>query len=447
MSRRSVDFTIIRFCILFFIGLANALPIPLSGSVLSIWLSEAGFEKDLIGLFALLGLPLTIKCLWSLPINTFTLPFFRSSPRKGWMIFALLGMILSLLGMSFINPSDNPWTLAFCLVVLSSFTGCLYIVGLSYELESVSEKDYSVGSAFVVTGYRIGLLCAGAGALYLSYLWDWSWMFRCMSLLLALGCLFILMQPEPHRSKETLEAKRQQFIHYQSFFHGFWHEIIVQPCKCFFQRKDWKLILLIILTFKLGDHLAKSMTGPFYLSLGFNKADLALASKMWGFAATILGALAAGYYFKGKDPLSASVTTGLIHACTLGCYYVLSLIGKSFSGLYITVALENFTGGMAMTTFIFLLWRVCDKRYAPLQYALLWSFFSFKSDILACVGGLLATFCAWNIFFLLIFTVGLLSAVVVWNKLRIREECFKKEKPIPGGVFAVSPGFQPGVRK
>lgn len=340
------------------------------------------------------------------------------------MVFALLGMIFSLLGMSFITPSAHPWLLAICLAFLSLFTGCLYIVGLSYELESVDEKDYSLGSAFVVTGYRIGLLCAGAGALYLSFLWDWSWMFRFMSFLLAVGCVLILMQPEPNKSKETLEAKRKQFVHYKSIFYGFWQEIIAQPCKCFFQRADWKLVLLILVTFKLGDHLAKSMTGPFYLSLGFNKADLALASKMWGFAATILGALTAGYYFKGKDPLMASVTTGIIHACTLGCYYILSLIGKSFAGLYITVALENFTGGMAMTVFIFLLWKVCDKRYAPLQYALLWSFFSFKSDILACFGGVVATFCSWSVFFLIIFSVGFTSALVVWNKIRTHSFSF-----------------------
>ncbi len=362
-----------------------------------------------------------------MPINYFTVPFFRASPRKGWLLFALVGMMGCFIGMSYVDPSNNPWALASCLFLLSCFGGCLYIAGLSYELESIDENEYSIGSAFVVTGYRIGLLCAGAGALYLSYVWDWSWMFRAAALLLGMGCIFILWQPEPYKSKETLYSKKKKFAAYPSFAYGFWHEIILQPCKCFLQRGDWKLILLIIVTFKLGDHLTKSMSGPFYLSLGFNKADLALAAKMWGFAATILGAMTAGYYFKGRDPLRSSAITGFIHACTLGCYYVLSLIGKSFYGLYLTVAIENFTGGMAMTVFIYLLWKVCDKRYAPLQYAILWSFFSFKSDILACLGGLLAATLTWSSFFLLVFSIGLVSAAAVWHKLKEKRHFFSPQ--------------------
>jgi PAT family beta-lactamase induction signal transducer AmpG len=411
----------IRLAILFFIGLANALPIPLSGSVLSIWLSEAGFQKDIIGLFALLGLPQTLKCLWTLPVDHLTIPFFKNSPRKGWMIFALLGMLLSILAISFIEPSDQPWPLALALLFLSAFTGCLYIVGLSYELESIEEKNYSMGSAIIVTGYRIGLLCAGAGALYIAFLWNWAWMFRCMAALLAAGCVIIFLQPEPYKSREVLAAKKKLFINYPSVVQGFWNEVILQPCQLLLQRKDWKVIVLILISFKIGDHLAKSMAGPFYLSLGFNKVDLALASKMWGFAATILGAFTAGYFFRKKDPLMSSALTGLIHACSLSCYYMLALAGKSYFGLYATVAIENFTGGMAMTVFIFLIWKVCDKRYAAMQYALMWSFFSFKSDIFACFGGLLATYCSWNIFFLITFFIGILSAFTVWKVVKSQE--------------------------
>lgn len=403
------------------------MPIPLSGSVLSIWLAEAGFGKDLIGLFALLGIPLSLKCLWVIPINRFTLPFFGSAPRKGWMLFAMIGMIATLLAMSFIEPAQHPWYLAYSLVSLALFTGCLYIVGLSYELESVEEKDYSLGSAFVVTGYRIGLLCAGAGALYLAYLWDWSSMFRLMASILAFGSVLIFLQPEPYKSKDLIEAKRKQFDTYPSLFKGFWHEIILEPCKLLFQRSDWKMLLIILLSFKMGDHLAKSMTGPFYLSVGFNKADLALATKMWGFAATIIGALFGGYFFKGRNPMMSSVVAGLIHACSLGCYYLLAVTGKSFSWLYLTVALENFTGGMAMTVFIALLWKMCDKRYAAMQYALIWSLFSIKSDLLAWVGGVLATHCSWPLFFAIIFVGGFTSSIIVLSIVRQRALIFIKE--------------------
>ena len=66
-----------------------------------------------------------------------------------------------------------------------------------------------------------------------------------------------------------------------------------------------------------------------------------------------------------------------------------------------------------MTAFIYMLWKVCDKRYAPVQYALLWSVFSFKGDILACLGGVIAAATSWNTFFFLVALCGLASSLVV----------------------------------
>lgn len=417
----------LRFLTLVFIGFANALPIPLMGSTLSIWLSEAGFDKAVIGSFALLGIPFSLKILWTPVVNLVSWPGFKDKPRKGWLLFALTGMALSLLGISFINPAHSSGALAFYLFLLSLFSGCLYIVGIAYELESLDETNYSVGSASVVTGYRIGLLSAGAGALYVSFLWDWSAMFQLMAALVALGGIFILFQPEPYKSQEILKEKQQQFASYSSLGHGFWHEVIVAPCRLFFQRRDWFLILALLLLFKLGDQLSGSMEGPFLLSLGFNKADLATASKLWGMAATVVGAFLAGAFLRGRDPFLSLGWIGMLHASSLGCYYVLALTGKFFVGLYVAVALQHLTGGMAMTVFIFFLWRMCDRRHAAVQYALLWSLFSLKANVVSFVGGMIAHNCAWTVFFGTVTCVGLVAATASWRCARVAQQQQKCE--------------------
>lgn len=408
----------LRFLTLVFIGFANALPIPLMGSTLSIWLSETGFDKAVIGSFALLGIPFSLKILWTPVVNLVTWPGFKDKPRKGWLLFALTGIALTLLTLSFIDPTHMSGSLASCLFMLSLFSGCLYIVGIAYELESLEETHYSVGSASVVTGYRIGLLCAGAGALYLSYLWNWSGMFQLMAALVALGAVFILFQPEPYKSHEVLKEKRQQFATYSSLGQGFWHEVIAAPCQLFFQRKDWQIVLALLMLFKLGDQLSTSMEGPFLLTLGFNKADLATASKLWGMAATVVGAFLAGAFLRGKDPFLSLGWIGLLHASSLGCYYVLALTGKFFLGLYVAVAAQHFTGGMAMTVFIFFLWRVCDRRHAAVQYALLWSLFSLKANVVACAGGVLAQNCSWTVFFGTVTCIGGIAAIASWQFAR-----------------------------
>lgn len=382
------------------------------GSTLSIWLTEAGFNKELIGTFALLGIPFSFKIIWTPFINQLCIPLFKDSPRKGWMFFALSGISFSLLAISFVDPALHPWALVGCLLTLAFFSSCLYIVGIAYELESLRDDQYGMGSFYVIAGYRLGLVCAGTGILYISYLWNWPIAFQCMAAFVLIGAIFVLIQPEPFKSKQILEEKRAAFAKYPSLLHGFWHETIYQPCRAFFQRSEWMIILLLLLTFKMGDHMAKSMEGPFYLSLGFNKAELAAASKLWGMAATIFGAFVAGYFVKGKDPLFVLALTGLIHACTLGLYYAFALIGKSMPFLYMSTAIGHFTGGISMTIFIFFLWKICDKSHAAVQYALLWSLFMMKSDLFSFFGGLIAAQVSWSTFFLSISIIGFASALL-----------------------------------
>jgi MFS transporter, PAT family, beta-lactamase induction signal transducer AmpG len=406
-----------------FIGLANALPVPLIGSNLSLYLAEKGFNIDTIGLFSLLGIPFSMKLLWSPIIDNFSPPFFSESPRKGWMLFALLGMIFSFFGMSLADPQTDLWLFVGSLFSLSAFTGCLYMVGLAYELESIDESKYSMGSASIVAGYRTGLLLAGAGVLYIAQLHSWPAAFMTMAITLLIGCIAILLQPEPYKSQSNLEIKRSQFALYPSLKQGFLHEIILKPCKLFFQRNDWVVILAVLLLFKVGNHMARAVEGPFYLSIGFDKADLALASKTWGFTTTILGALLAGMFLRKKNHKLSIALLGILHACSLLGYWLQALVGKSYFVLYLTVTAGNFTGGMAMTAFTFCLWKTCNKQYAATQYALFWSLFSLNTHLLSCFGGFLAASYSWKTFFFLTSVLGISSSLVLlaftWVQMKI----------------------------
>ncbi|MFV0340292.1 MAG: MFS transporter [Parachlamydiaceae bacterium] len=389
----------IRYLILTFIGFANALPIPFTGSTLSVYLTESGYGKEWIGFAALLAIPFSLKLLWSPLIDHYPAPFCKNKNRKGWMLFAIAGMTTSLIAMGSFSPEASFTPLALSLFSLSLFTGCLYMTGLHYELESLDRTEYGMGSSFVHGGYRVGLLAAGALALYLAYLWNWPAMFFIMAAVLASGGLLVLSSPEPERSAQILAEKERQWKSYGSTWALVKEEVLLAPCRSFFQRSDWKAILLLILAFKVGDQLSKNMEGPFYLSLGFNKADLALASKVWGFGATLTGALIAGLFLKNRRALPAAALLGILHAATISLNIPLYYAGKSYPLLYLASALENFTSGLAMSGFIYMLWRVVDKRYAATQYALLWSVFSFKGHLVTFLGGQLAATLSWEFFF------------------------------------------------
>jgi MFS transporter, PAT family, beta-lactamase induction signal transducer AmpG len=397
------------------------------GSNLSIWLSENGFTKETIGFFALAGLPFSLKILWSPIIDQIRLPFFKNSPRKGWLFFALATMGLSVLGLGFTDPKETPLLLLFCLLSLSLFSGCLHIIGLSYELEIQDEKLYSIGSATVISGYRIGLLCAGAFALYIAFLYGWQLMFLTLASLLFIASILVLFHPEPYKSAAILQAKKEQYSRYPSHLHGFWHEVILEPCKEFLKRNNIGLLLFFILLFKAPDQFFKQMEGPFYLDMGFDKQDLALASKLCGFIGTIAGAAIGGLFLRNKDPLRSSAAIGLVHTISLVFYWLhATLPAKSYPLLYATSAVTNFTGGMAMTAFIYLLWRLCNKKYASIQYTFLWSFYTFKGDFLAASGGIFAANSTWDHFFLMICLVGVAGALLAWQiAFKIQTSNFK----------------------
>lgn len=397
-----------RYLVFAFIGFANALPLPLSGSTLSIWLAENGLSNDIIGLFSLASLPFALKIFWTPLIDRLSIPFFKKTPRKGWLLFALLGMGLTLFSISQCDPpSHHPAFLALSIALLSAFTGCLYIVGVAYEIESLEEGQYGLGSAYVLCGYRLGLLAAGAGALYLSSLTSWPTVFQGGALCMLLGGLAIALLPEPRNSAHILKERRMQAT-------GFFRETLINPCKALFQKNRWPFILCLLLFFKNGDQLAKSVLGPFLLSLGFDKIELATAAKLWGMASTLLGALLMGLYLRKKDPLVWLGPIALIHALSLSTFFCLALLGKSLPFLYFTVALDHLTGGMAMACFIAVLWKVADRHCSALHYTLFWSLFSLKGDLNGCIGGILAFYLPWDLFFLNAFGFGLLSTMVIW---------------------------------
>lgn len=383
---------LLQYIALFFIGVINAFPHSLMGTTLSIWLTQIGFEKSTIGLFSLVHLPFTVRLIW-VPLTD------SRWRRKSWAMLTLTAMSLSLLGLSYVDVASYPKSFATLLMLLSFFTGGFYVTGIAYELECLDERHYSMGSAFVTTGYRIGLVLTGAGALYLSSFFCWSSLFRYAAAVpLCLG-IYLWLIPEPFRSQVVLEEKQRRVSQYSSKIYGLWQETLVKPCKSLFCRAEWQNILYLLLLFKSGNLMLKSMMGPFYLSLGLSVIEIASMIKIWGLTATIVGSLAGGVWFRGKDHFQAVMQLCLLNSVTLGAYFALTLVGKNYPLIYAVVTLEHFIRGLSITTFIFFLWRVCDKQYAAIQYAMLLSIYSIKGDLMACLGGFIAERMCWTNFF------------------------------------------------
>src|SRR5205814_10564542 len=104
-----------RVLIVLFLGFSAGLPLALSSSTLLVWMREAGVDLGVIGLFALVGTPYTIKFLWAPVVDALDVPLFCRllGRRRGWLVFAqgLLIIAIALLGLC--DPTRMHWYVVF----------------------------------------------------------------------------------------------------------------------------------------------------------------------------------------------------------------------------------------------------------------------------------------------------------------------------------------------
>ena len=93
---------------IFCLGLASGLPLALTASTLSIWMREAGVDLTSIGLFALVGVPYTIKFLWAPLVDQLSLPYLtkRFGRRRGWLFLTQSLLILAIILLGAGNPTE-----------------------------------------------------------------------------------------------------------------------------------------------------------------------------------------------------------------------------------------------------------------------------------------------------------------------------------------------------
>ena len=279
-----------RMLIALLMGFSSGLPLLLTGSVLQAWLKDGGIDLTRIGLFALVGLPYTLKFLWSPLFDRYALPLGR---RRGWMALMQLSVAGALLLLSMTQPAaDQLWLVMLAGLLVTFFAASQDIVIDAYRRESMAESELGLGSALYVNGYRVGMLLAGGGGLILADWMSFEAMYRLMAVFMAACVVVTLLAPEP-----PLPEGRPRNL----------REAVVLPFRDYFSRDGAWLILAFILLYKLGDTMASAMTTPFYLDLGYSKTEIGAVVKLFGFWATLAGGTLGGLWIRGHASRAVAV--------------------------------------------------------------------------------------------------------------------------------------------
>ncbi len=419
------------------LGMPMGLIFVLVMSTLQVWLTQAGLTKTTIGLFGLVALPNALKFLWAPIIDHVHLPVLARflGQRRSWAVFFQIGLIISLIGLGTTNPSQDIEMMIFFLILVSFFGASQEIVLDAFRIELLTPHEYAVGISMNVLGYRIGGILSGAGALYIADFYGWFYAYLFMALCVFLAMIVILCNVEPSARVSSLMQERQQkaleFLkthQLKGFFAkaiAWIYGAVIGPFSEFMQRKDWALIVLMILVFRLGDNLIHNMANVFYLDIGFSILDIANVTKFFGVFATILGGFLGGIFSSRLGFLRSLFVVGILHACSNCMFIVLSEQGPQLPLLYMAIALENITGGMTTIAFVSYLSSLCHKSFTGTQYALL-SALWYLSTNFGAFGGILADHTStWTIYFK-ITVCAALPGLIILAVLALREERRKR---------------------
>ncbi len=386
-----------RLLFVFVMGFASGLPLLLTMGTLQIWLTEVGVSLTAVGLFALTGTPYTLKFLWAPLIDRVPVPLLsrRLGRRRSWMLVIQLGLMGAIVGLGFSDPATGPFRTAAFALAVAFFSASQDIVIDAYRIEILDPSQQGAGAAMTQAGYRFGLIVAGAGALYLAdTVGSWSIVYAVMAVLVLVGVAAALFAPAPPGESLAGAGESHAALTLQA--------MVIEPFREFLTRHSlssaW-VILAFILLYKFGDAFAGTMANPFFVKIGFSKIEIANASKIFGVFATLAGVFIGGVLVKQYGVLNTLLWCGVLQMLSNLMFAALAVVGHDVGFLYLTVGIENFTGGMASSAFVAYLSLLCNTAYTGTQFALLTSFMAFGRTWLSSTGGWLADHTDWVTFF------------------------------------------------
>ncbi|UOG18634.1 MFS transporter [Acinetobacter sp. PK01] len=215
-----------RAAIMLFLGFSAGIPILLIFSSLSLWLGEAGIEKSAVTFFSWAALGYSFKFVWAPLIDELPVPFLtkRLGRRRAWLLIAQCLIICAICIMAFSDPALGQsylYQMAVGAVLLGFSAATQDIVIDAYRIELAETEMQTVLASTYNAGYRIGMIVAGAGALFLAaslgtakgnYIYTaWKTTYLAMAAVMLVGILTTLIIREPLVNRVYKEYQRSDY--------------------------------------------------------------------------------------------------------------------------------------------------------------------------------------------------------------------------------------------
>lgn len=204
----------------------------------------------------------------------------------------------------------------------------------------------------------------------------------------------------------------------ESTVHLWMRRAVIEPFYDFVKRNGLGIavtILAFISVFKASDVLLTLMANPFYIDVGFNRAEIAWVSGTFGLWMTLLGGVLGGVLVFRLGLLRSLAVAVVLMAGSNLMFLLLSVSGPNIVIFHLVILVENVSGGLGTTVFVAYLSSLCNIHYTAVQYALLTSFMQLLGKfVIVPSSGFYADALGWQLFFVTSTLFALPALLLLW---------------------------------
>ncbi len=401
-----------------FLGFSAGLPLLLVLGTLGFRLREAGIDRTTIGYLSWVGLAYGFKWAWAPLVDRLPLPGLTRilGRRRSWLLLSQLVIAGGLVGMALNDPKLQLQAVVMCALIVAFASATQDIALDAFRIESAGTERQAALAAAYQSGYRLAMIWAGAGVLWIAARAEapqaaayqheaWQAGYLAMAASMLVGVLTVLLSPEPaHR--ELPPARNLA---------AWLREAVVEPFADFIRRYRGQaaLVLALIAVYRISDVVMGIMANPFYVDMGFTKAEVAAVTKVYGVIMTLVGAFVGGVLALRLGVMRVLMLGAVLSAATNLLFAWLSTRGHDVQALVFVVSADNLASGIASAAFIAYLSGLTNVSYSATQYALFSSIMLLAPKWLAGFSGQYVDHFGYANFFLATAALGVPVLVLV----------------------------------
>ena len=423
---------------MFALGFSAGLPLLLVLGTLSFRLREAGLDRTTIGYLSWVGLAYGFKWCWAPLVDRMPIPLLTRlmGRRRSWLLVSQLAIMASLVGMALADPRSQLTLVVWCALAVAFASATQDIALDAFRIESADARHQGALAATYQTGYRLAMIWAGAGVLWLAARAEvapaaasalatagaarpgvlyqqaaWTTAYLVMSASMLVGVLTVLFTREPVRVALAPAKNAAEWL----------RSALVEPFADFLKRygKQALLILALIGVYRISDVVMGIMANPFYVDMGYTKDEVAAVTKVYGIIMTLVGAFIGGALSLKLGVMRVLMLGAVLSAASNLLFAWLAGHGHDVTALIAVISADNLSAGVASAAFIAYLSSLTNVKYSATQYALFSSMMLLAPKWLAGYSGAFVDAYGYATFFTATAFLGVPVLVLVWLATRI----------------------------